>query len=86
MKIKTPNTTPFFVLVASRYLPSGRVSTPVVFGGNYKRERCERIVANPYSHIADGTARIIEYSSRLEAWKAHRDELNIAHGGLPSIW
>ena len=78
--MKTPNTTPFFVLIASRILPSGRVSNPVVFGGNYKRERCERIIANPYSRIAPNTATIVEYPSRLEAWKAHRDALNIAHG------
>ncbi len=76
MKMKTPNTTPFFVLLGKRSLNSNTV----VFGGNYSRKRCERMVANPYVGILAGTARIEEFASRAEAWKAHTDGLNIAHG------
>jgi len=76
MKIKTPNTTPFFVLLGKRSLNSNTV----VFGGNFSRERCERQMANPFAGVLAGTGRIEEFASRADAWKAHTDGLNIAHG------
>ncbi len=76
MKIKSPDTTPFFVLFGKRKPDSHEV----VFGGNYRRERCERQMANPFAGVSAGTGRIVEFPSRKEAWKAHGDALNIAHG------
>ncbi len=76
MKMKSPDTTPFFVLFGKRKPDSHEV----VFGGNYRRERCERQMANPFAGVSAGTGRIVEFPSRKEAWKAHGDALNIAHG------
>ena len=74
--MKSANTSPFFVLLGKRSLNSNTV----VFGGNFSRERCERMIANPYVGILAGTARIEEFASRAEAWEAHTVGLNIAHG------
>jgi len=74
--MKSPDTTPFFVLFGKRKPDSHEV----VFGGNYRRERCERQMANPFAGVSAGTGRIVEFPSRKEAWKAHGDALNIAHG------
>ena len=79
MKIKTPDTTPFFVLFAKQQTRRG-ISGEICFGGNFKRERCERIIRNPFSKIVEGTARIVEFPSKKAAWEAHGDLLNIAHG------
>ena len=76
MKMKSPDTTPFFVLFGKRNPDSAEVC----FGGNFRREKCERLIRNPFSRIAEGTARIVEFPSKKEAWKAHGDLLNIAHG------
>ena len=76
MKIKTPNTTPFFVLFG-KHKPD---SHEVVFGGNYRRVRCERQAVNQFAGMAEGTARIVEFPSRKAAYEAHGDALNIAHG------
>ncbi len=76
MKIKTPDTTPFFVLFGKQ-----RADSPeVCFGGNFKRSRCERQMANPYAGVLAGTGRIVEFPSKKAAWEAHGDQLNIAHG------
>ena len=77
--MKTPDTTPFFVLFAKKKTHSG-ISDEVCFGGNFRREKCERLIRNPFSKIAEGTARIVEFPSKKEAWKAHRDLLDVAHG------
>jgi len=74
--MKSPDTTPFFVLFGKRKPDSHEV----VFGGNYRRERCERQMTNPFAGVSAGTGRIVEFPSRKEAWKAHGDALNIAHG------
>ena len=79
MKMKTPDTTPFFVLFAQNN-PSRGSSDEVCVGGNFRREQCERLIRNPFSKIAEGTARIVEFPSKKEAWKAHGDLLDIAHG------
>ena len=50
------------------------------FGGAWRREKCERLIRNPYAKIAEGTGRIVEFASRKEAWEAHGDQLDIAHG------
>ena len=76
MKIKTPNTTPLFVLFGKRKPDSNEV----VFGGNFRRTFCERIAVNQFAGIAEGTARIVEFPSRKAAWEAHGDALDIAHG------
>tara|TARA_B100000530_G_scaffold115222_2_gene71846 strand:- start:3145 stop:3390 length:246 start_codon:yes stop_codon:yes gene_type:complete len=76
MKIKTPDTTPFFVLFGKRKPDSAEVC----FGGNFKREKCERIIRNPFSKIVEGTARIVEFPSKKAAWEAHGDLLDVAHG------
>ena len=55
-------------------------SAEVCFGGNYRRERCERQMANPFAGVSAGTGRIVEFPSRKAAWEAHGDVLNIAHG------
>ena len=55
-------------------------SPEVCFGGNFKRSRCERLIANPYAGVLAGTGRIVEFPSRKAAWEAHGDVLNIAHG------
>ena len=74
--MKSPDTTPFFVLFGKRNPDSAEVC----FGGNYRRERCERQMANPFAGVLAGTGRIEEFASRADAWKAHTDGLNIAHG------
>ena len=79
MKMKTPDTTPFFVLFAKKKTSRG-ISDEVCFGGNFRREKCERLIRNPFSKIAEGTARIVEFPSKKEAWKAHGDLLDVAHG------
>ena len=76
MKIKTPDTTPFFVLFGKRKPDSNEVC----FGGNHRRELCERQMANPFAGVAAGTGRIVEFPSKKAAWEAHGDALNIAHG------
>tara|TARA_Y100001949_G_scaffold98909_1_gene83382 strand:- start:51 stop:296 length:246 start_codon:yes stop_codon:yes gene_type:complete len=76
MKMKSANTSPFFVLLGKRSLNSNTV----VFGGNFSRERCERQMANPFAGVLAGTGRIEEFASRAEAWEAHTVGLNIAHG------
>jgi hypothetical protein len=76
MKIKSPDTTPFFVLFGQQ-----RADSPeVCFGGNFKRSRCERLIANPYAGVLAGTGRIVEFPSKKAAWEAHGDALDIAHG------
>ena len=79
MKIKTPDTTPFFVLFGKKQTSRG-ISGEVCFGGAWRREKCERLIRNPYAKIAEGTGRIVEFASRKEAWEAHGDQLDIAHG------
>ena len=79
MKMKSPDTTPFFVLFAKKKTSRG-ISGEVCFGGNFKREKCERLIRNPFSKIAEGTARIVEFPSKKAAWEAHGDLLDIAHG------
>jgi hypothetical protein len=76
MKMKKPDSSPFFVLFG-KHKPD---SNEVVFGGNYRRERCERQMANPFAGVSAGTGRIVEFPSRKAAWAAHGDALNIAHG------
>ena len=76
MKMKTPDSSPFFVLFGKRSPDSAEVC----FGGNYKRSRCERQMANPYAGVLAGTGRIVEFANRKAAWQAHGDALNIAHG------
>ena len=76
MKIKTPNTTPFFVLFGKRKPDSNEVA----LGGNFRRTFCERIAVNKFAGIAEGTARIVEFPSRKAAYEAHGDALTIAHG------
>ena len=76
MKMKKPDSSPFFVLFGKR----SPDSTEVCFGGNYRRERCERQMANPFAGVSAGTGRIVEFPSRKAAWEAHGDVLNIAHG------
>ena len=71
--------TPFFVLFGKKKTHRG-ISEEVCFGGNWKREKCERLIRNPFSKIAEGTARIVEFPSKKAAWKAHGDLLDIAHG------
>ena len=71
--------TPFFVLFGKKQTHRG-ISEEVCFGGNWRREKCERLIPNPFSRIAEGTARIVEFPSKKEAWKAHGDLLDIAHG------
>jgi hypothetical protein len=74
--MKDKLTPKFFVLFGQQ-----RADSPeVCFGGNYKRSRCERQMANPYAGVLAGTGRIVEFASREEAWEAHGDALNIAHG------
>ena len=48
MNIKKPDTTPFFVLFAKQKTRRG-ISGEICFGGNFKREKCERIIRNPFS-------------------------------------
>ena len=79
MKMKSPDSTPFFVLFAKKKTSRG-ISDEVCFGGNFKREKCERLIRNPFSKIAEGTGRIVEFPNRKAAWEAHGDALNIAHG------
>ena len=74
--MKTPDSSPFFVLFGKRKPDSNEVC----FGGNYKRSRCERQMANPFAGVSAGTGRIVEFPSRKAAWEAHGDALNIAHG------
>ena len=76
MKMKSPDTTPFFVLFGKRTPDSAEVC----FGGNFRREKCERLIRNPFAKIAEGTGRIVEFPNRKAAWEAHGDALNIAHG------
>ena len=76
MKMKKPDSSPFFVLFGKRKPDSNEV----VFGGNYRRVRCERQAVNQFAGIAEGTARIVEFPSRRVAYEAHGDALNIAHG------
>jgi hypothetical protein len=76
MKMKSPDTTPFFVLFGKRNPDSAEVC----FGGNFRREKCERLIRNPFAKIAEGTGRIVEFPNRKAAWEAHGDALNIAHG------
>jgi len=77
--MKTPDSTPFFVLFAKKQTHRG-ISEEVCFGGNWRREKCERLIRNPFARIAKGTARIVEFPSKKAAWEAHGDVLNIAHG------
>ena len=77
--MKTPDSTPFFVLFAKKKTHSG-ISGEVCFGGNFRREKCERLIRNPFSKIAEGTARIVEFPSKKAAWEAHGDLLDVAHG------
>ena len=79
MKMKSPDSTPFFVLFAKKKTHSG-ISGEVCFGGNFRREKCERLIRNPFSKIAEGTARIVEFPSKKAAWEAHGDLLDVAHG------
>ena len=79
MKMKSPDTTPFFVLFAKKKTSRG-ISGEVCFGGNFRREKCERLIRNPFSKIAEGTARIVEFPSKKAAWEAHGDLLDVAHG------
>tara|TARA_R100001129_G_scaffold185881_1_gene175529 strand:- start:1615 stop:1869 length:255 start_codon:yes stop_codon:yes gene_type:complete len=79
MNIKKPDTTPFFVLFAKQKTRRG-ISGEICFGGNFKREKCERIIRNPFSKIAEGTACIVEFPSKKAAWAAHGDLLDVAHG------
>ena len=79
MKMKTPDTTPFFVLFAKKQTHRG-ISEEVCFGGNWRREKCERLIRNPFARIAEGTARIVEFPSKKAAWEAHGDLLDVAHG------
>ena len=74
--MKSPDTTPFFVLFGKRNPDSAEVC----FGGNFRREKCERLIRNPFAKIAEGTGRIVEFPNRKAAWEAHGDALNIAHG------
>ena len=68
--------TPFFVLFGQQ-----RADAPeVCFGGAWRRERCERIMRNPFAKIVEGTGRIVEFPSREAAWEAHGESLDIAHG------
>ena len=76
MKMKQPDSSPFFVLFGKRNSNSGEVC----FGGNHRRERCERQMANPFAGVSAGTGRIVEFPNRKAAWEAHGDALNIAHG------
>ena len=71
--------TPFFVLFGKKKTHRG-ISEEVCFGGNWRREKCERLIRNPFARIAEGTARIVEFPSKKAAWEAHGDLLNIAHG------
>ena len=77
--MKTPDSTPFFVLFAKKETHRG-ISEEVCFGGNWRREKCERLIRNPFSKIAEGTARIVEFPSKKAAWEAHGDLLDVAHG------
>ena len=76
MKMKQPDSSPFFVLFGKRKPDSAEVC----FGGNYKRSRCERQMATPFAGVSAGTGSIVEFPSRKAAWEAHGDALNIAHG------
>ena len=76
MKMKKPDSSPFFVLFG-KHKPD---SHEVVFGGNYRRVRCERQAVNRFAGMAEGTARIVEFPSRKAAYEAHGDALTIAHG------
>ena len=76
MKMKQPDSSPFFVLFGKRNPDSAEVC----FGGNFRREKCERLIRNPFAKIAEGTGRIVEFPNRKAAWEAHGDALNIAHG------
>jgi|TARA_R110000765_G_scaffold88410_1_gene169052 hypothetical protein len=76
MQMKKPNSSPFFVLIGQQRPNSNHV----VFGGNSKRQRCERLIGNPFAGIVESTARIEEFPSRAEAWKKHGEALDIAHG------
>ena len=67
---------PFFVLFG-KHKPD---SNEVVFGGNYRRVRCERQAVNQFAGMAEGTARIVEFPSRKAAYEAHGVALTIAHG------
>ena len=71
--------TPFFILFGKKKTHRG-ISEEVCFGGNWRREKCERLIRNPYAKIAEGTGRIVEFPSREAAWKAHGEQLDIAHG------
>ena len=71
--------TPFFVLFGKKQTHRG-ISEEVCFGGNWRREKCERLIRNPFAKIAEGTGRIVEFPSREAAWKAHGEQLDIAHG------
>ena len=77
--MKTPDSTPFFVLFAKKQTHRG-ISEEVCFGGNWRREKCERLIRNPFARIAEGTARIVEFPSKKAAWEAHGDLLDVAHG------
>jgi len=70
---------PFFVLFGKKQTHRG-ISEEVCFGGAWRREKCERLIRNPFAKIAEGTGRIVEFASREEAWKAHGDLLDVAHG------
>ena len=76
MKMKKPDSSPFFVLFGN-HKPD---SHEVVFGGNYRRVRCERQAVNQFAGMAEGTARIVEFPSRKAAYEAHGVALTIAHG------
>ena len=72
--------TPFFVLFGHKLSRHTGESHEVCFGGAWRREKCERIIRNPFAKIIEGTGRIVEFPSREAAWKAKGEQLDIAHG------